>query len=93
MATIANESSTCGMSNYKSREDAISALFINGIDLIYTEKDRIFVVIKEDEHWWENKCVLSDTYFDYKKLKSYIGWNVDCHDYGVFVFLYFSRSS
>ena len=53
----------------------------------WTEGDRVYIAIPEDEFWWKNKCCLQDSYFNYFRFKECApGWTIDCHQYGTFVF-------
>ena len=49
-------------------------------------KGSIIVSIKENEDWNANCCVLSPNFFDREKMKA-AGWDYDCKDYGVFIFI------
>ena len=54
----------------------------------WTERQKdyqIVVSIKENEHWTKNCCIFHDYFFDYDKCRAE-KWEVDCWEYGVFVF-------
>ena len=57
----------------------------NRIQKWWSEGDKIYIAITEDENWWQNKCVLRDWFFDYKEFRK-LNMSMDCAEYGVYVF-------
>lgn len=47
---------------------------------------KLYVAIRDDEYWPKNCCILRESYFDYKRFDQ-TKWFMDCHNYGVYVFL------
>lgn len=73
-------------SAHKTHTDAIKGCFgENSIQKCWSEGDKIYIAISEDENWWQNKCILRDWFFDYEKFKK-LNMHVDCERYGVYVF-------
>jgi hypothetical protein len=78
----------------KEYESAVRSCFLNGVDniwyggtegLIGDDPKAMYVSIKEDDDYYLNKCILRNSYFDYKKFET-LPLQIDCADYGVYVF-------
>jgi len=48
------------------------------------DPNKMYVVIREDENWRLNKCVLRDWFFDYEAFAK-LPLELDCERYGVYV--------
>jgi hypothetical protein len=55
------------------------------IQNLWCEDNKMYIAITEDDNWYKNKCVLCNYFFDYKKFKM-LNLQMDCHNYGVYVF-------
>jgi len=66
-------------------DSSIQSLWYGGAEgKVGDDPNKMYIAITEDENWWQNKCVLRDWFFDYKKFET-LPLELDCASYGVYV--------
>jgi len=65
-------------------ENGIQSLWYGGKEgKIGDDPNKMYIAIREDENWRQNRCVLRDWFFDYKKFDT-MPLHIDCERYGVY---------
>jgi hypothetical protein len=66
-------------------ENGIESLWYGGKEgKIGTDSNKMYIAIREDENWWQNKSILRGWFFDYEKFET-LPLSLDCESYGVYV--------
>ena len=85
-------STSSNMPTISKYESEVRSCFGDTVELWYGGKEgkignnpnMMYIAIADNEHYWENDCVLRDWYFDYGKFKT-LPLELDCYSYGVYV--------